>query len=210
MPQKRNPGKRRKIRPCSSKEVCEGTGDNAASITLLPVATQSLDPRHWNYTLTLPNHTTFLSVCYHGRNKITHNTKFKKIAFSNYGVRLELFCCISTWVVSMALKYAASGCLALHFIPPLAAPQICGSNWNFEWIAFLWSGFFSGQFQIKNQFCNNLFLFHHMCLKIMSGKLESTKVESPVALAVLCWSARFRTGVVKGYYLTLSDHIKCL
>jgi len=106
MPQKRNPGKRRKIRPCSSKEVCEGTGDNAASITLLPVATQSLDPRHWNYTLTLPNHTTFLSVCYHGRNKITHNTKFKKNAFSNYGVRLELFCCI---IWNILLHFHMSG-----------------------------------------------------------------------------------------------------
>jgi len=53
-------------------------------------------------------------------------------------------------------------------------------------LAFSDQVFFLDSFKEKNQFCNNLFLFHHMCLKIMSYKLESTKVESPVALAVLC------------------------
>ena len=35
---------------------------------------------------------------------------------------------------------------------------------------------------------------HYVCLRIMSVTLESTKVESPVALAVLCWYVSLRQG----------------
>ena len=85
----------------------------------------------------------------------------------------------------MALKYGASGCLALHFIPPLLHHRYA------EVIEIFIGSTFCDQVgivSIKKSILQELVFFslHHMCLKIMSGKLESTKVESPVALAVLC------------------------
>ena len=104
MPQKRNFGKRRKIRPCCSWEVCEGTGDNAASITL---AIQTL-PVEKNYTLMTPNHTTW-SFCHHtGHEILEKNLPIKIGIFYKLWCLAWIFCCISSWVVSMALKCGAS------------------------------------------------------------------------------------------------------